>query len=122
MISKSVKSLVPMKTTGRATKQQQGATTDTKQDKQDMNKFLQLSRQSMINRTGSHDAESRVSYASVTGRPKDQMLRNIRQKLHDKYGRDEAATQAIEGVMARLSKKERLGVKEFAEINLAPEI
>ena len=40
MISKSVKSLVPMKTTGRATKQQQGATTDTKQDKQDMNKFL----------------------------------------------------------------------------------
>ena len=62
------------------------------QDKAEFNKFLTLSRQSMINRTASHDAESRVSYASVTGRTKDEMLRNIRQKLHNKYGRDEAAT------------------------------
>ena len=112
MISKSMKSLAPMKTTGRKNGQQ-GATTDTSkdQDKQDLDKFMSLSRQNMINRTGSHDAESRVSYASVTGRPKEQMLNNIRQKLHDKYGRDDAATYAIEGVMARLSKKERLGVK-----------
>ena len=60
----------------------------------------------------------------------------MRGKLFKKYGQDEAATRAIDALLTRLAKKDRLGVRvsdnllavnfvlfqEFAEANLAPEI
>ena len=77
-----MKQLVP-KTTGRATKDA-GGTVDahsarkgSKERQAEFNKFLALSRQNQLTKTGSgdDDTRSKASYASVAGKAKDEMLR-----------------------------------------------
>ncbi len=61
---------------------------------------------------------SRVSYTSVRGAAKEDILNKVEAKMMRKYGNDEATRNAISTLINQLSKKDKLSVNDLAGANL----